>query len=178
MDDVPHPIRLPERLTDGVIVLDAHTLDDAEAHWRGEDAEMLRRFESPRKGRLDEIGGAIQRWIDMRAAGGPQVAYAMRDTTGVLMGGCELQRRSAACGHVSYWTFPAFRGRGYAARALALMLSAAAEAPGIERFQAEIADDNLASQQVVLKNGFSLTGESEISQAGATMLIYRRPARL
>ena len=58
------------------------------------------------------------------------------------------------------------------------MLSAAAEAPGIERFQAEIADDNLASQQVVLKNGFSLTGESEISQAGATMLIYRRPARL
>jgi RimJ/RimL family protein N-acetyltransferase len=125
-----HPLRLADRLTDGVIVLDPHTLADAEAHWAGEDAEMMRRFDALRRATLDEIKGAMQRWIDFRAAGGPQYPYAMRDLSGVLMGGAELQRRTADCCHVSYWTYPDFRGHGYAARTLALLCAAAAGAAG------------------------------------------------
>lgn len=85
-----HPLKLPERLTDGIVVLDGHSLADAQAHWEGEDAEMMRRFDSIRKATVDEIRGAMQRWIDGRANGGPMFAYAMR-VDGVLAGGSELR---------------------------------------------------------------------------------------
>jgi hypothetical protein len=42
------PIQLPDTLTDDVVVLNGCTLSDAQAHWEGEDAEMMRRFEAPR----------------------------------------------------------------------------------------------------------------------------------
>jgi len=176
-----HPIRLPQSLNDGVILLDAHTPDDAEAHWRSEDDEMRRRFDSLRPATLEEIRGAVQRWIDFRAAGGPQFVYAMRDPTGALMGGCELQRRTAERAHVSYWTYPAFRGHGYGAHALALLLAAAAaEIAEIERFEAHIEADNLASRRVAEKNGFTEAGviDDETWHGGIVRrLVYERPAR-
>ena len=43
MGHVDHPIRLPESLTDGEIILDGHVVADAEAHLR--DEEMLLRFD-------------------------------------------------------------------------------------------------------------------------------------
>jgi RimJ/RimL family protein N-acetyltransferase len=175
-----HPIRLPDSLSDGMILLDAHTPDDAEPHWRGEDDEMRRRFDAIRPATLEEIRGAVQRWIDYRAAGGPQFAYALRQPSGTLMGGCELQRRTADRAHVSYWTYPAFRGHGYGARALALLCAAAtAEIAGIERFEAHIEPDNLASRRVAEKNGFVETGVTDDEAwHGATVrrLVFERPA--
>jgi RimJ/RimL family protein N-acetyltransferase len=163
-----------------VIVLDAHTLADAEAHWRGEDDEMQRRFDALRPATLAEISSAIQRFIDARAAGGPQFAYAMRDLSGVLMGGCDLRRPSADCAHVAYWTFPDFRGHGYGARALALLLGAASGIAEIERFEAHVEADNLASRRLAEKNGFTEIGvtEDEAWHGGkVTRLVYSRPAR-
>ena len=175
-----HPIRLPGRLTDGVILLDAHTPGDADPHWRGEDDEMRLRFDALRPATLDEIRGAVQRWIDFRAAGGPQFAYAMRQPSGTLIGGCELQRRTVETAHVSYWTYAAFRGHGHGARALALLCAAAAaEIPEIERFEAHIEPDNLASRRVAEKNGFIETGvvDDETWHGGVVRrLVYERPA--
>jgi RimJ/RimL family protein N-acetyltransferase len=176
-----HPIRLPGRLTDGVIALDAHTPDDAEPHWRGEDDEMRLRFDALRPATLEEVQGAVQRWIDFRAAGGPQFAYAMRDGSGTLIGGCELQRRSVETAHVSYWTYSDFRGHGYGARALTLLCAAAAaEIPEIERFEAHIEPDNLASRRVAEKNGFVEIGviDDETWHGGVVRrLVYERVAR-
>jgi RimJ/RimL family protein N-acetyltransferase len=175
-----HPIRLPERLSDGVIVLDSHTPADTEAHWRGEDDEMRRRFDAIRPATLEEIRGAVQRWIDQRAAGGPQFAYAMREPSGRLVGGCELQRRSTERADVSYWTYPAFRGRRYGERALALLLAAAAEVAEIERFEAHIEPDNLASRRVAEKNGFVETGViDDAAWHGGVVrrLVFERQAR-
>src|SRR3569832_621276 len=81
-------LRLPERLTDGVIVLDGHVLADAQAHWEGEDAEMMRRFDSIRKATVDEISGAMQRWMDGRTNRGPTLPYATRED-GVQAGGSQ-----------------------------------------------------------------------------------------
>src|ERR1700722_2252072 len=119
-------MRLPAPLTDGEIVLDGHTLADAEAHLAGEDEEMRRRFEAPGPATLEGTRAAMARWIAARAAGGPMFAYAVRGPEGVLMGGCEVRLLAADRANVSYWMFPAFRGRGYAARALALLVEAAA----------------------------------------------------
>jgi RimJ/RimL family protein N-acetyltransferase len=149
---------LPQAMSDGVIWLDGHRIEDAEAHHAGEDDEMIRRFDGTQKATLEQTRDAVRRWIAMRAAGGPQFAYALRDATGVLMGGCEMQRRREETAHVSYWLYPAFRGRGYASRALALLCAEAANLAGVTTVEADIAADNFASIDVATRNGFVHAG--------------------
>ena len=175
------PMPLPPMLSDGVVLLDSHTVEDAEAHHAGEDMEMVRRFDGVEKAPLEDIRGAMRRWIAMRAAGGPQFAYALRDLSGVLMGGCEMQRRRPDTAHMSYWLYPAFRGRGYASRGLALLCAEAAKIDGVETIEADIAADNLASRGVALRNRFVQAGtvtEETWSGAVVTLDRYVRPARI
>ncbi len=174
------PMPLPPSLTDGVIVLDSHTVEDAEAHHAGEDDEMIRRFDGLEKATLEQIRGAMQRWIRMREARGPQFAYALRDLSGVLMGGCELQRPRRDVGHVSYWLYPAYRGQGYASRALALLCAEAAKID-LASLEAHIDADNLASQGVALRNGFAPAGavtDETWSGSQVTRLRFVRPVTL
>ena len=152
------PLRLPERLSDEVVLLDGHVLADAEAHLAGEDAEMLLRFEAPHAATLDQTRAAIGRWIAARAAGGPMIAYAVRDASGELVGGCELRLAAPDSADVSYWVFPAFRGRGYARRALSLLCQAAAGLEDVYWAEAHIDPDNLASRRVAERAGFVETG--------------------
>ncbi|HLY81323.1 MAG TPA: GNAT family N-acetyltransferase [Caulobacteraceae bacterium] len=176
------PMPLPPTLTDGVILLGAHTLEDAEAHYAGEDLEMVRRFDGVEKAPLEDIRGAMRRWMAMRAAGGPQFAYAMRDlASGVLVGGCEMQRWQADTARMSYWTYADFRGRGYASRGLALLCAAAAKIDGVATLAAEIAADNLASRGVALRNGFVQAGTvTDTTWRGVVVTLDRfvRPAKL
>jgi RimJ/RimL family protein N-acetyltransferase len=171
------PLRLPVRLTDGVILLDAHRLEDAEAHWRGEDAEMRRRFGAARPATLAETRRAMRRWIEARAAGGPMFAYALRDMSGLLMGGCELRMVSAEAASISYWLFPPFRGRGHAVRAIALLCAAARDVAGIRRLEARTAPDNASSRRVVENAGFAEAGlveETSPTGVAARMILYMR----
>jgi RimJ/RimL family protein N-acetyltransferase len=160
---------LPDHLTDGVIVLDGHTLADAEAHWQGEDEEMRLRFESPRRPTLDEVRKTVRTWTAAREAGGiPNFCSAIR-ANGVLTGGCELRwlKGGAASVAVSYWCYPEFRGRGFSTRALRLVLRELVLI-GAPQIEAHIDADNTASRHVVERVGFaehgvvcdqSLTGE-------------------
>jgi len=50
------------------------------------------------------------------------------------------------------------RGRGYATRAVALVVDKARADPAIETLTAETAPDNLASQRVLARNGFRQVG--------------------
>ena len=171
-------LRLPEMLTDGIILLDAHRLEDAEAHWRGEDEEMRRRFDTMRPATLDETRAAIGRWIDGRATGAPMFAYALRTLSGRLAGGCELRMRSTDSANISYWLFPAFRGRGYAGRAVALLCDAAARVAGLRRLEARIAPDNVRSRRVAEKAGFIGAGwveEKAWTDVSSAMMLYTRP---
>lgn len=181
MADEFFPMPLPPTLTDGVILLDSHAVEDAEAHHAGEDDEMIRRFDGLEKASLEQMRDAMRRWIGMRAAGGPQFAYAMRDLTrSVLIGGCEMQRWQADTARMSYWVYPAFRGRGYASRGLALLCAEAAKIDGVETIEADIAADNLASRGVAVRNGFVQTGTvTDRTWSGAIVTLdrYLRPAR-
>lgn len=144
----PRPV-----LSDGVVTLDGHRLDDAAAHRAGEDAEMRRRFGAPRAATLDETRAAIARWRAAWAADGPMFAYAVR-VEGALVGGCELRPEAGGVANVSYWIFPAHRGRGYAARALRLLAGAAESL----RLEARIEADNWASIRVAVAAGFVAAG--------------------
>jgi RimJ/RimL family protein N-acetyltransferase len=172
------PIRLPAVLSDGVVRLDAPTPDDAVAHWRGEDAEMRRRFDDPEPltpKSVDLTRAAMVRWIDQRAAGGPQFAYALRDQEGVLAGGCELRRPTPEHAEISWWVFPAFRGRGLAGRAAGLLCRAAfGDMPALRRIEAHIDHDNHASRRVAAVAGFVEDGEiQEATWAGAVVTRLR-----
>jgi RimJ/RimL family protein N-acetyltransferase len=177
-------LRLPERLTDGVVVLDGHTLADAPAHWAGEDEEMWRRFDAPRRATLGEVRGAMQRWMDARAAGEPNFCYAVRGAVGaqmggVLMGGCEVRWLADAPGalNLSYWSYPPFRGRGFVGRAVALVLGAV-PATGARQIEARVDADNVASRRVAERAGFVEDGTAnEESWSTGEMLTRVRYVR-
>ena len=143
-----------------MVRLDSHAVADAEAHSTGEDEEMMRRFDSPRRATLEETRGAMQRWIDARADGSA-VTYAVRTPSRELIGGCEIRLITAARANVSYWLFPAFRGHGYAARALALLSAAAAAITGLEQLEAHIDADNAASRRLAERCGYAEAGTVE-----------------
>ena len=180
MNPADPPLQLPESLTDCAIVLDAHTLDDAVVHLAGEDDEMRRRFESPGPATLEQVRAAIGRWIAARAMGGPMIAYAMRQPSGPLIGGCEIRRTGPDRASVSYWTFPAHRGRGYAARALTLLCAAAAEVPGLALVEAHIDPDNLASRRTAERANFAEAGsvaDEALDGSSLIRLLYILPIR-
>ncbi len=167
------PIRLPESLSDGVVLLDGHTLADAQAHWEGEDDEMIRRFEAPGRASVEHIRGAIRRWMDGRTNGGPMFAYAMR-IDGVLAGGCEVRWLELGVLNLSYWCYPVFRGRGFVGRAVALLTQAVAALPGARQIEAHVDFDNTASRRVAERAGFleqgtviddAALGEGKITRA-------------
>jgi RimJ/RimL family protein N-acetyltransferase len=178
MGHIDHPIRLPESLTDGEIILDSHTILDAEAHLRGEDEEMLRRFDMSPGSTLEQTRAAIRRWIDARAAGGPMFAYALRQPLRLLMGGCEIRLLSPDRAKVSYWSFPEFRNQRYATRALTLLCEYAARIQHVQEIEAHIDADNIASRRVAEKAGFIETVIVEdVSWAGtiSSRVLYVRP---
>jgi RimJ/RimL family protein N-acetyltransferase len=172
------PIRLPERLTDGLIVLNSPTIEDAEAHWRGEDDEMRRRFDWPlmRRVTLEHVRRVMAQWISARAAGGPMFVYAIRDGSGLMMGGCELRRLGGGSLNVSWWLFPDFRGRGYATRALALLCVAARGIDGALRLEASIDPANQASRRLAERLAFTETGAiPDETMASGSRIVFVLP---
>jgi RimJ/RimL family protein N-acetyltransferase len=170
-------IRLPESLDDGTLLLNVHRVEDAEAHLEGEDEEMRSRFDAVRPATLEETRRAMRRWIEGRRTGAPMFAYAIRQRSGRLIGGCELRMRSPVSANVSYWIFPQFRRRGYALRALSVLCEAASSVDELERLEARVAPDNVASRRVLDKANFVESGTvEEIAWTGkaSMMLLYVR----
>jgi RimJ/RimL family protein N-acetyltransferase len=148
------------RLTDGVIVLDQHTLADIDAQVTGEDEEHARRFGwHPAVSTSRTVRRAIGRWQRQWASGGPTRAFAMRDEqTGALAGGVEVRLRENRIAEISYWTFPPFRGRGYASRGIRLACDWAFEELGVERMEIYVEPNNIASRGAAQRAGFSEEG--------------------
>jgi RimJ/RimL family protein N-acetyltransferase len=145
------------RLTDGVIVLDRHTQADAEKHLAGEDEEHARRFGwHPARSTPETVRQAIEKWQGDWLFSGPKRAFAMREAkTGSLVGGCELSLRDDGTAEMSYWVFPPFRRRGFAARAISLACEWAFDELGVERIDLYIEPDNAASRAAAARAGFT-----------------------
>jgi RimJ/RimL family protein N-acetyltransferase len=168
------------RLTDGVIVLDQHTVADADAHLAGEDEEQARRFGwHPARSTPESIRRTIEKWRAQWESDGPTRAFATRDSqTAALAGGCELRLRKNQIAEVSYWVFPTFRGRGFAGRAVSLACRWAFGELGVQRIELYIEPDNTASRKAAVRAGFIeegvLRGQGLIGDERRDMVLYAR----
>ena len=155
--DMRHP-------TDGVVALTRFVPGDAPTMCEGDkDPELRHRFAFPdgfiptERHSLEVIAGWEQDWL-----AGTRFPFAVRDAvTDALLGGCELQPRAAASANLSFWTYPAHRGRGVASRAVALACHVAFGVLGVRRVEILADPDNSASCRVAERNGFRVVGTRE-----------------
>jgi len=139
-----------------VVVLDAFTLADIDAHVAGEDDEMARRFGWwPKRSTPENVRTAIERWTDDWKHGGTTRVFAVRDAiTRELVGHCELRLKPERIAHASYSTLHHARRRGFASRALVLATAWAVRELDITRVELYIEPDNVASRAVAIRAGF------------------------
>jgi RimJ/RimL family protein N-acetyltransferase len=148
------------RLGDGVVVLDAFTAEDEEAHLAGEDEEQARRFGwFPERSTVATVRAAFARWDEAWKAGGSTRAFAVREPgSETLVGGCEIRLRGEGIAEISYWTFPEHRGKGFARHAVRLLCAFAFSDLGVSRVEAKVEPDNGSSRRVVEGAGFIEAG--------------------
>jgi RimJ/RimL family protein N-acetyltransferase len=82
-----------------------------------------------------------------------------RSSDGKAIGGIGFKGQPAnGCVEIGYGLSPSARGHGYAAEALAVLLSIAAE-HGLSRVIADTTKDNIASQRTLERAGFNQIGD-------------------
>jgi RimJ/RimL family protein N-acetyltransferase len=149
---------MPEvpRLADDIVVLDAFTLEDLDAHLAGEDDEQARRFGwYPEHSTKATVQAAFARWAQGWRAEGPARAFAVREADGgALVGGCEIRIEGGRVAEISYWTFPQHRRKGFATHAVRLLCDFAFRELAVERIEAQVEPDNRASRRVAEGAGF------------------------
>ncbi|MBS1886520.1 MAG: SDR family NAD(P)-dependent oxidoreductase [Actinobacteria bacterium] len=170
----------PPRLDDGTVVLDAFELADVEAWVAGEDDEQARRFGwYPQRSTAETVSATIaarrRSWDD----DGGRYALAVRDrASGELAGGVEIRVGDDGRGTASYWTFPRFRGRGFATRAVIAADAWARRELGLARLELYVEVDNAASNRVAQRAGFVREGvqrsQATIGDRRRDMVVWAR----
>jgi RimJ/RimL family protein N-acetyltransferase len=158
--------------SDGVVWLTPFTEDDGVAI--GEfnvDDEHRRWFDQPpvdpgpaaRRAHGEDVA---RRWLAAWETG-EQLAFAVRlSADGEAIGMAELRPRPEDVANISYAIRPAWRRRGYAARAVRLLSKAGLERFGSSRIELRCDPDNDASARTALRAG--VTFERLDNEAGAT----------
>jgi ribosomal-protein-alanine N-acetyltransferase len=160
------PLHVPELSGQGVR-LRAWSADDVAAVLAGLTDPEAARWDPGLP--LPDLAAA-RAWIAgraARAASGRAVGWAV-EADGAVVGSVALREVNLVdrWTTASYWTLPAFRGRGLAGRALDLATSYAVSGLGLHRVQLQHALDNTASCRVAEKAGFALEG----TQRGSCLL--------
>jgi RimJ/RimL family protein N-acetyltransferase len=157
------PLLPPGGLTDGTVTLRVLALGDAAAVHEDMVNDEARRFAfdatQPDPARAAEtVAHAGLRWLT-----GPNADMAIVDAaTGAVAGTIQLRRFGPpGIANVGYGVLPAFRGRGYTARALRLLAAWAFEQARIVRLELGAKAANVASQKAALSGGFGPDGVRE-----------------
>lgn len=148
-----------EDLADDELALSPPHPDDAEAHFAGEDPELIRWL----NGGPGTLAGAREHFRHCQeqwASGGPLRAFGIR-ANGVLAGTVDLrfsgEHLAPGEANVAYGLYPAWRGRGFATRAVLLAIRYAAS-EGAKRAVIKVEPENVSSAAVARRTGFELSG--------------------
>jgi RimJ/RimL family protein N-acetyltransferase len=159
MAEIPFP---DPPLSDGTAALRPWGPEDASATtaW-GADPEILRWTAVP-AGYTESAAVAYRRRVEEERTLGRAIAFAIVDAaSGSVLGSCDLRRpdpEDLALGEIGYLLSANARGRGYATRAVGLLVGWAFDVLGIERVQALAHPDNPRSQAVLERLGFRREG--------------------
>lgn len=151
-------------LNDGVVALRPLQEKDATDHLAGEDAELVR-WLSGGPGTGETVRSYLARARQMWLHGGPVYAFAIRSAADdALAGTLEVQLDQAAYGpnraNLAYGLYPAWRGMGFATRALNLTLEFLRAQSAVNLALIRVEPANVASSAVALRAGFTLTAQS------------------
>lgn len=107
-----------------------------------------------------------QGWRDATAA-----QFAMTARADELLGsiGVGFVEPARGLARVGYWTAPAARGRGLTTRALVLISRWAIRDAGVERLELEADVENIASQRVAERAGFTREGVMRSARPNARL---------
>lgn len=83
---------------------------------------------------------------------------------GTLVGSVNLKSRSRTIGEIGYWLASEYTGKGYATCAVQALRNYAFRSLGFESIGAEVHKDNLASQRVLERAGFTNMGRPPLSK--------------
>lgn len=168
-------------LSDGVLHLRCLMTRDAAEHLAGEDDDAIR-WHSDAAATLEEVEAWIARSQDQLASSGPVVNLGVWEMASArLIGNVESSRADPSLDpgevNISYVVFPPWRGRGYGARSVELMVGylardAAATAATTAVIRVDAANDR--SVAVAERTGFRRDGSCRAGD-GSPLLRYVRP---
>ena len=165
-------------LRDEVVVLRCLRLHDVEAHLAGEDEDQVRWLNEGHHSTPERVTAWIRENHDEWINDGPRRHFGIFDeATRSLVGGVEanLGLLDGAPGRVnlSYAVFPAWRGRGLAARAVLLLCDWLAASTSARTAVIRIEPGNDHSPGVAVACGFTKTGA--IVDDGQEFVCYEKP---
>jgi RimJ/RimL family protein N-acetyltransferase len=149
---------VPVRLEDGVVALRAWAPEDADAVFAAcQDPEIARFLPIPQPyteaSAREFIANCRADWD-----GDDERSFAITDsTTGAVVGLIARHQRAKHRVEFGYWLAPWARGKGYATRALRLVVDWSL-AQGFVRFELRTHPDNGASGAVARRAGFAFEG--------------------
>ena len=146
----------PDALTDGVVTVRMRRMDDlVHIAAAADDPEAERWLDnSPQDGPPRTPDQVLEIWRSGTATPLLVVDAASDRPAGLI----NLQFRPGLDTSVAYRIFPAWRGRGYAARALELLTQWAFDDLGLPRLVLEIDEENVASIRVAERCGYVRDG--------------------
>jgi RimJ/RimL family protein N-acetyltransferase len=143
-------------LSDGVIIVRPLDESDLPAIERAaSDAEILKWFDLHTRGLADYLAAKREAWAE-----GTGASFAICDATlpDTCLGQVFIERDDDGRGSVGYWLLEGSRGNGRATRALRLMASWALPEMRLGRLQLHTDPENVASQRVAERAGFTREG--------------------
>jgi ribosomal-protein-serine acetyltransferase len=147
---------------------------DAREWLAGEDDEMVRWFEFPRRSTLEDVERAIESWTESWRLGGPVRCWAVCDAkTAALVGGVELRRPNETDVNLSYWVSKPWRQSGIATRAVVLALEYARFEMHASRAVIKVLEGNVPSLALAERLGAQRVGTMP-SDAGGTFVVFHR----
>jgi RimJ/RimL family protein N-acetyltransferase len=161
--------------TDGVVALRSYLLDDADAHFEGEDDDMVRWLSGGRSTR-ERTRRWMRRLVETPPFSTPRTALARSDVVSGIAGGfieanLDLAGIAPGVANISYGVYPNFRGQGWAVRGINLMTQLLEGRARIAMIQIEPQNDRSIS--VAEGSDFSYVGR-RVTPDGVEMLTFTK----